>query len=195
MKIAFICDLLGRENNGTTVTLYHLIDSLKERGHSVYVVCPDESKKGEDGFFIAPTLKTNKIYAHIIKKTGAVIAGNCGSLLMSVIPAVDIVYIALPLPLGYGGAEIAAKFGKPIVASFHMQAENITAQLGFLKSRILSARFYKVFYDRLYSHAAAVHYPTEFIKRFFEVFVSLFSFYFFSWLFYFFNNFFCHNSS
>ena len=38
MKIAIICDVLGKENNGTTVAAMNLIRSLKAKGHEVRVV-------------------------------------------------------------------------------------------------------------------------------------------------------------
>lgn len=38
MKIAIIADVLGEENNGTTITVKRLIKHLKARGHQVEVV-------------------------------------------------------------------------------------------------------------------------------------------------------------
>ena len=52
MKIAIICDVLGKENNGTTVAAMNLIRSLKAKGHEVHVVCPDEDRRGDEGFYI-----------------------------------------------------------------------------------------------------------------------------------------------
>ena len=52
MKIAIICDVLGKENNGTTVAAMNLIRSLKAKGHDVRVVCPDEDRRGAEGFYI-----------------------------------------------------------------------------------------------------------------------------------------------
>ena len=40
MKIAIIADVLGEENNGTTITVKRLIKNLKMRGHEVEVVSP-----------------------------------------------------------------------------------------------------------------------------------------------------------
>lgn len=41
MKITIVCDVLGEENNGTTIAAMNLIRSLKAKGHNVTVVCPD----------------------------------------------------------------------------------------------------------------------------------------------------------
>ena len=54
MKITIICDVLGRENNGTTIAAMNLIRSLKSKGHDVTVVCPDEDKKGLEGYVVMP---------------------------------------------------------------------------------------------------------------------------------------------
>ena len=47
MKISIIADVLGSENNGTTITVRRLINNLKKRGHDVKVVSP--SKIDEEG--------------------------------------------------------------------------------------------------------------------------------------------------
>ena len=52
MKIAIICDVLGKENNGTTIAAMNLIRSLRAKGHDVRVVCPDEERRGEDGYYV-----------------------------------------------------------------------------------------------------------------------------------------------
>ena len=54
MKIAIICDVLGTANNGTSLAAFNLINSLKEKGHDVRVVCPDEDKRGQEGYYIVP---------------------------------------------------------------------------------------------------------------------------------------------
>ena len=55
MKIAIICDVLGKENNGTTVAAMNLIRSLKAKGHEVRVVCPDEDRRGDTEKKMMPT--------------------------------------------------------------------------------------------------------------------------------------------
>ena len=38
MKIAIICDVLGKANNGTVIATINLINYLRDKGHTVYVV-------------------------------------------------------------------------------------------------------------------------------------------------------------
>ena len=41
MKIAIICDVPLKENNGTAIAALNLIRFLKKRGHSLIIVCPE----------------------------------------------------------------------------------------------------------------------------------------------------------
>ena len=41
MNITVVCDVLGEANNGTTLAALNLINSLKQKGHKVNVICPD----------------------------------------------------------------------------------------------------------------------------------------------------------
>lgn len=42
MRITIVCDVLGEENNGTTLAAMNLIRSLKAKGHTLTILCPDE---------------------------------------------------------------------------------------------------------------------------------------------------------
>ncbi len=51
MTVTLVCDVLGEENNGTTIAAMNLIKAfLKQRGHTVRIVCGDEKRRGEEGF-------------------------------------------------------------------------------------------------------------------------------------------------
>ena len=52
MIVTIICDIPLSRNNGTAVAAGNLINALKERGHEVRVVCPDENLWGKEGYFI-----------------------------------------------------------------------------------------------------------------------------------------------
>ena len=62
MIIAVVSDVLGEENNGTTIAAMNLIRSLKAKGHEVRVICPDADKAGEDGYYIVKTLNLSLIH-------------------------------------------------------------------------------------------------------------------------------------
>ena len=73
MKITIVCDVLGAENNGTTVAAMNLIRSLREKNHDVTVVCPDEERKGESGYVAVEPINFG-ILNNYVKSNGVCIA-------------------------------------------------------------------------------------------------------------------------
>ena len=53
MIICVVCDVLGEANNGTSIAAMNLINSLREKGHTVRVVCPDSEHKVNSPWNIA----------------------------------------------------------------------------------------------------------------------------------------------
>ena len=56
MTITIVCDILGEENNGTTIACMNLIRFLHAQGHTVRVVCADQDKAGNECFYVVPEL-------------------------------------------------------------------------------------------------------------------------------------------
>ena len=73
MTICVVCDVLGRENNGTTIAAMNLIRSLRDKGHTVRVICPDKERSGEQDYYIVPTLPLGPLNNYV-RKNGVVIA-------------------------------------------------------------------------------------------------------------------------
>lgn len=46
MIVTVVSDVLGVENNGVTIAAMNLIRSLKEKGHTVRVLCPVWDRRG-----------------------------------------------------------------------------------------------------------------------------------------------------
>lgn len=59
LTIVIVCDVLGQENNGTTIAAMHLIRALRNKGHHVRVVCSDIFRVGEQDYYIVPQLSTS----------------------------------------------------------------------------------------------------------------------------------------
>ncbi len=167
MNITVVCDVLGAANNGTTIAAINLISALKRRGHSVRVVCPDEDKRGLEGYYISPVFNFG-VFNNYIKKNGVCLAKADRAQLRQAVEGADVVHIQAPFSLGKAAAETAHELGIPVTASFHAQAENVTAHLFLKNCRAVNRLVYRVFYKRLYSKVDAVHYPSEFIRAAFE---------------------------
>ena len=93
MKISIIADVLGSENNGTTITVRRLINNLKKRGHDVKVVSP--SKIDEEGYYSVDTIDF-KIFNNYVAENGVELAKADKEILKKVIGDSDVVHILLP---------------------------------------------------------------------------------------------------
>lgn len=170
MNITIVCDVLGKENNGTTVAAMNLIRYLKSAGHNVSILCGDQDKKDKDGFYVVPNLSFGKMLDKYIAKVGVTLAKPDKDIIKQAVENADIVHIMVPLVLGLATIKVIKELNLniPITAGFHMQAENFTSHLKMNKLKLLNKNFYKLLYNHFYKFVDGVHYPTEFIKNTFE---------------------------
>ena len=167
MKIAIVCDVLGPENNGTTVAAMNLIRFLKSRGHEVRVVCPDRDRQGQPGFYVVPQLNVGPLNKYV-RKVGVSIAVRDSRVLRDALQDVDAVHIMTPFFLGRAALDYARKNRIPVTAGFHCQAENITSHLRLMNCQPVNELTYKAMYRLFYRYVDAIHYPTRFIREVFE---------------------------
>ena len=167
MTITVVCDILGEENNGTAVVTMNLIRYLRSEGHTVRVLCADQSKKGLENYFVAPVKNFGPLNG-LVRKVGVTLAKADKRVVAAALEGADHVHIMLPLGLGLAAAEAAHGMGIPLTAGFHMQAENLTGHLGLKRIRPLNTLVYRYIYKHLYRYCDAIHYPTQFIRDAFE---------------------------
>lgn len=168
MKITIVCDVLGEANNGTTLATVNLIRYLTQKGHDVTVLSPDQSTAGKENYYVVPALNLGKFLNSVLKRNGVQLAKSNDELVRKVVKNADVVHVQVPLVLGTSAVKIALEEDKPLTASFHCQAENITAHLGLMNFKPANTLAYKIFYKNVYRHCDAVHYPTQFIRETFE---------------------------
>ena len=166
MKVTIVCDVLGEENNGTTIATMNLIRSLKSKGHEVRVICPDENRRGEEGFYVVPLLSFGPLNEYV-RKNGVVIAKADKTVICEAIDGVDIVHIMIPFSLGRKAAKIAKEKNIPVSAGFHAMAENLTTHI-FMKNFGLVNRLTYSYYHGMYKYVDAIHYPTQYLRDLYE---------------------------
>ena len=171
LTIVVVCDVLGQENNGTTIAAMHLIRALRNKGHHVRVVCSDIFRVGEQDYYIVPQLNLGPINKYV-KKNGVVPATPAKRILDAAMDGADLVHIMMPLALGSAAAAMAKRKRIPITAGFHCQAENVTSHI-VMKDFLPANRIaYRIFYRNLYRHCVCIHYPSQFICDTFEAIVG-----------------------
>ena len=169
MIICVVCDVLGEENNGTTIAAMNLIRSLRAKGHTVRVVCPDDDKMGKQDYYIVKTLSVGPFNGYV-KKNGVVIAKPDLDVLNMALDGVDHVHLMIPFMLSMKALRVAKEKGISTTAGFHCQAENITSHLFLKNSHSVNKKVYRFFYNKFYRYVDGVHYPSEFIRVLFELY-------------------------
>lgn len=162
MRIAIIADVLGEENNGTSITVKRLILNLKKRGHEVIVVSPGDEHNNSDGYFTMNKIDF-KIFNNYVRENGVEFAKPDLNLLKDLIQKCDVVHALMPFPLGRAAARICKELHKPFTTAFHVQPENVSSHFGLLKSKFVNDCIYKNFLKKFYSYSEYIHCPTEFI--------------------------------
>lgn len=166
MKITIICEVLGAPNNGTTIAAMNLIKYLKERGHDVRVVCPDEDKRGLPGYYILPKAKlANMLFS---KSNSLNLAKFDEKVVYEAVKDADIVHFMIALFISRTASKYVASLGKPITGGFHAQSQNFASQVGMLHNKAFNRWAYHWYDGNVFCRAQAIHYPTQFIRDVFE---------------------------
>ncbi len=168
MNITIICEVFGEANNGTTIAALNLIGYLKKKGHNVKVVCPDEDKRGLEGYYILPQQNLGALINYMIRINNIVLAKFDRNIIDEAVKDADIVHIMLPLFTSRRTSKYIEKLGIPITAGFHAQAENFTNQIAMQNSRLANKCIYHWYDGNVFCRAQAIHYPTQFIRDIFE---------------------------
>lgn len=166
MIVTLVCDVLGEENNGTTIAANNLARSLREKGHTVRIVCPDQDKEGLPDYYIVPVINVGPINP-ILRKNDVVVSKPDRELLEKAMDGADIVHVMLPFPQGIKASKVAKELGLPLSVGYHFLSENITAHLYLEKAQHLNKQIFKIF-DNFYARADAIHFPTQFLRDAYE---------------------------
>ena len=166
MIVTVVSDVLGVENNGVTIAAMNLIRSLKEKGHTVCVLCPDVDRMGQEGYYIVPTLNAGPLNGYV-ERVGVVIARADQRIVRQAIKGADIVHIMLPFPLGRCALRIAKEEGIPVCAGFHAMAENVSVHLKMQNVPFANHLVYEYFAG-FYRDCDAIHYPTQYLRDLYE---------------------------
>lgn len=171
MTITIVCDILGEENNGTTIACMNLIRYLRAQGHTVRVVCADQDKAGNECFYVVPE-RNLYLLNPIVERNGVTLPRVDRSILEEATRDCDVVHTTFVLRLSHTAVKIAKAYNKPITSSFHCQAENVTAHFLCKDSAAINRGVYRACYQMVYQYSDIIHYPTQFIRDTFEAVVG-----------------------
>ena len=111
MTITIVCDILGEENNGTTIACMNLIRYLRAQGHTVRVVCADQDKAGNECFYVVPE-RNLYLLNPIVERNGVTLPRVDRSILEEAIRDCDVVHTTFVLRLSHTAVKIAKAYNK-----------------------------------------------------------------------------------
>jgi len=158
MHIALVAESMDRMRVGAIFSLNRYVTWLRERGIKITIVTtgtPGEGKIILDAFY--PWYMKNAF-----KETDFVFASPDRTILTNVFSNADVVHVAFPFQLGKAAVSLARKMNKPLLASFHVQPENLLYAINAEKIILLRLIMYKMFIASYFNKADLVHCPSSF---------------------------------
>ena len=146
MIIGLVIDTYDALNNGTTASARRFVENLRKEGHTVRVLTAGAPGKDK---FILPKWNI-PIVSHFADPQGITFAKIDAKVIREFLTGLDVVHFYLPFPLARAVEKMAREMQIPCLAAFHVQAENITYNIGLGKVSLAARFFYRFLYHYFY---------------------------------------------
>ena len=152
--------------NGICTAVLSLTRRLKDAGVEVRIMAsanPDRDSKDQPEY----PLKHFKFpfFEPMIEASGFRYATFDHKMATQAIAWADVVHLHEGFPMEAKVARLARKMGKPCVATFHLFSENVTANLGLGKARLINHFITRWWRNSVYNLCSIVHCPTEVVRE------------------------------
>jgi len=165
MKVLILCNNAFVKGNGLCTAIQALIKRLRAAGVDARLMAAvNADPDGPQPDFPLEHFKF-PIFEPIIYANGFRYAKSDKKRLREAISWADVVHIQEAMPLEVTAVGIAKKLGKPIVGTFHLFPENVTANLGIGKLQFVSDCILYAWRDLVFNKCSHIHCPTELVKN------------------------------
>ena len=165
MIITLVIDQYGDENNGTTISTRQFAKTLAERGHEVRVVGVTRNNPAGKEILYNVNERYVPLATYFAHKQGLLFGRATKKTIREAITGADIVHVIMPFRLEKKAMMMAQKMGIPVTGAFHVQAENVTTQLGLVKYPWANRMVYRIFRTTFYKHLDYIHCPSNMIAN------------------------------
>ena len=166
MKVLIVCNNAYMRGNGLCTAVLALVRRLKASGvEARLMACENPDPKGEQPEYPLKHFKF-PLFEPIIQSNGFRYATYNKKMATEAILWADVVHLSEGFPLEGMTARLAHKLGKPCVGSYHLFTENIMANLGMRKARLLNHLVTLWWRKAVYDRCTHVHCPTETVKQY-----------------------------
>ena len=133
LKLLFVINNLYTRGNGLSASARRTITLLRERGHDVRVLSSGTADQAQACNFTAPefTLPARRfpLADAIISAQGYAFAKPKRKVIKQAVAWADVVHLEEPFGLQARTAHAAKRAGTPVLATYHIHPENITATI------------------------------------------------------------------
>ena len=166
MKVLIVCNNAYMRGNGLCTAVLALVRRLKDSGvEARLMACENPDPKGEQPEYPLKHFKF-PLFEPIIQSNGFRYATYDKKTATEAILWADVVHLSEGFPLEAKTARLAHKLSKPCVGSYHLFSENIMANLGMRKARLLNRLVTLWWRKAVYDRCTHVHCPTETVKQY-----------------------------
>ena len=146
--------------NGAVISTRRFTDLLRAQGHTVTILAAGAPAPGKVvlGTFYIPFAN------NIMRKMRLPFAWPTPAIVDATIAQQDVVHVQFPFYLGIKAITAAKRLGKPVVSTFHVQAEHLLYNIG-VRNQGWVERVYRFFLRTIYDRSDVVVCPSVFAER------------------------------
>ncbi|BBY28037.1 glycosyltransferase family 4 protein [Mycolicibacterium sediminis] len=132
MRVAIVAESFLPNVNGVTNSVLRVIEHLRRTGHEVLVVAPDTPRGEEPADRVHDGVRVHRVPSRMFPKVTSLPLGVPRPRMVGVLRGFepDIVHLASPALLGYGGLLAARHLGVPSVAVFQTDVAGFAESYG-----------------------------------------------------------------
>ena len=169
LKLLFVINNLYTRGNGLSASARRTITLLRERGHDVRVLSSGSAEQAQACNFTAPEFalpaRRFPLADAIISAQGYAFAKPKRKVIKQAVAWADVVHLEEPFGLQARTAHAAKHAGKPVLATYHIHPENITATIHLDGLWPLNALLLASWRRRIYALAQVVQCPSDSVRQ------------------------------
>lgn len=169
LKLLFVINNLYTRGNGLSASARRTITLLRERGHDVRVLSSGSAEQAQACNFTAPefTLPARHfpLADAIISAQGYAFAKPKRKVIKQAVAWADVVHLEEPFGLQVRTAHAAKRAGTPVLATYHIHPENITATIHLDGVWPLNALLLASWRRRIYALVQVVQCPSDSVRQ------------------------------
>ena len=169
LKLLFVINNLYTRGNGLSASARRTITLLRERGHDVRVLSSGTTEQAQACNFTAPEFalpaRRFPLADAIISAQGYAFAKPKRKVIKQAVAWADVVHLEEPFGLQARTAHVAKRAGTPVLATYHIHPENITATIHLDGLWPLNALLLASWRRRIYALAQVVQCPSDSVRQ------------------------------